>query len=45
MNLVIAAATLVILREYARFERKRVAGGRPVATATEPDFKELVAQE
>jgi NADH-quinone oxidoreductase subunit H len=45
MNLVIAAATLVILREYARIERKRVAGGRPVATATEPDFKELVAQE
>jgi len=45
MNLVIAAATVIILREYARIERKRVAGVRPVATAIEPDFKELVAQE
>lgn len=45
MNLVIAAATIVILREYARIERKRVAGERPVATATEADFIELVAQE
>jgi NADH-quinone oxidoreductase subunit H len=45
MNLIIAVSTIAILRSYARLERKRVGGDRPVATATEPDFKELVTQE
>jgi NADH-quinone oxidoreductase subunit H len=45
MNAVIAVSTIAILRTYARIERKRLGGDRPVATATESDFKELVPQE
>jgi NADH-quinone oxidoreductase subunit H len=45
INLVIAAGTIVLLRSYARVERRRVGGDRPEARATETDFKELVTQE
>jgi NADH-quinone oxidoreductase subunit H len=44
-NLLIAWGTVQILRTYARLERKRVAEARPVATATQPDYAELIGQE
>jgi NADH-quinone oxidoreductase subunit H len=45
MNVAIAFGTIATLRAYARIERKRLAGDRPVARATETDFKELFVQE
>jgi NADH-quinone oxidoreductase subunit H len=44
-NIVIGLGTVQILRTYARRERKRVGEVRPVASAMQPDFKELVGQE
>jgi NADH-quinone oxidoreductase subunit H len=44
-NLVIAWATILILRVYARVERKRIGEERPVAVAPEADLNELVGQE
>jgi NADH-quinone oxidoreductase subunit H len=44
-NIVIALATIQILRTYARRERLRVSGERPVATSSETDFQRLIAQE
>ncbi|HLE16144.1 MAG TPA: NADH-quinone oxidoreductase subunit NuoH [Anaerolineales bacterium] len=45
MNILLVWATVQVLRTYARVERRRVAERRPVATATEADFKELIGQE
>ncbi len=44
-NLIIVWAAVVVLRIYARFDRKRVGEERPVAISPETDLKELVAQE
>jgi hypothetical protein len=44
-NVIIALATIQLLRSYAQLRRKRFPDDRPVATAPEADFKELVVQE
>jgi NADH-quinone oxidoreductase subunit H len=44
-NLVVALATIQILRTYARRERKRVTEARPVARAPQPEITEMVTQE
>jgi NADH-quinone oxidoreductase subunit H len=44
-NLLIVWATVIILRTYARVERKRVGEERAVAIAPESDLNELVGQE
>jgi hypothetical protein len=44
-NLVVALATVQILRRYARLERKRVTEARPVAMAPQPEMTEVVIQE
>jgi len=41
MNLVVVAVTVLILRKYARKERKRVAEPRPVAVSPEPPATEI----
>ena len=45
VNILLVWATVQILRTYARVERRRVGEQRPLATATEADFKELIGQE
>jgi NADH-quinone oxidoreductase subunit H len=44
-NLVIVWATVLILRAYARLERKRIGEERPVAITPEADLNELIGQE
>ncbi len=44
-NLVIVWATVLILRVYARVERKRIGEERPVAVAPEAEMNGLVGQE
>ncbi len=44
-NLVIVLATMLILRRYARVERKRIGEERPVAISSEAELNELVGQE
>ena len=44
-NLLIVWATVIILRTFARMERKRVGEERAVAIAPESDLNELVGQE
>ncbi|MES0359917.1 MAG: NADH-quinone oxidoreductase subunit H, partial [Anaerolineales bacterium] len=44
-NLVIAWGVVMILRVYARIERKRIGEERPVAVAPEAELNGLVGQE
>jgi NADH-quinone oxidoreductase subunit H len=44
-NLVIVWGAVLVLRTYARFERKRIGEERPVAISPETDLNELVGQE
>jgi NADH:ubiquinone oxidoreductase subunit H len=44
-NLVIVWATVLILRTYARVERKRIGEERPVAISPDTESSELVGQE
>lgn len=44
-NLVIAFATVLILRVYGRIERKRIGEKRPIAVNRQAETKELVGQE
>jgi hypothetical protein len=44
-NLVIVWATVIILRAYARLERKRIGEERPVAISPDSELSELVVQE
>lgn len=44
-NLIIVWAAVVVLRVYARFDRKRVGEERAVAISPETDMNELVTQE
>jgi NADH-quinone oxidoreductase subunit H len=44
-NLVIVWGAVLVLRTYARFERKRIGEERPVAISPESDLNELVGQE
>lgn len=44
-NLLIVWATVIILRTYARFDRKTIGEEREVALAPESDLNELVGQE
>ena len=44
-NLVIVWGAVLVLRTYARFERKRIGEERPVAISPDTDLNELVGQE
>lgn len=44
-NLIIILVTVMVLRVYARMERKRVGEERPLAVVPEPEFQELIRQE
>jgi NADH-quinone oxidoreductase subunit H len=44
-NLIIVWVAVIVLRVYARFDRKRVGEERAVAISPETDLNELVAQE
>jgi predicted permease len=44
-NLMIVWATVLILRKYARVERKRIGEERPVAVPPDTESSELVGQE
>ena len=44
-NLIIILVTVMVLRVYARMERKRVGEERPIAVVPEPEFQELIRQE
>jgi NADH-quinone oxidoreductase subunit H len=44
-NILIAVVTIILLRAYARVERKRVGEDRPFATASLEEKKELIVQE
>jgi NADH-quinone oxidoreductase subunit H len=44
-NLIIVWVTVLILRAYARLERKRIGEERPLAVVPDADLKELIGQE
>ena len=44
-NLVIIWVTVLILRAYARFDRKRIGEERPIAISPDSELSELVVQE
>jgi hypothetical protein len=43
--LIIVWVTVLILRAYARLERKRIGEERPLAVVPDADLKELIGQE
>jgi NADH-quinone oxidoreductase subunit H len=44
-NLIIIGATVMVLRVYARMERKRVGEERPLAVVPDPELQQLIQQE